>query len=195
MTSTRCPAPVVEQLRGAFDRPDRLRRSRLRERPDPTPRSQARRTVDFFFPDSQDQIDPSFDFGRESSSPDRVRQRDDRYAHEVISPAPYTGILLSKALVDGPGSKYTFAQRHSSCGRPARSARARTQARSRVAAEAATAPPPPQQSRAAGHEPRPPTPQLQPPSPSAPPRTMTADAETVRGETTGPSTELTKSYY
>jgi hypothetical protein len=68
--------------------------------------------VDFFFPDSQDQIDPSFDFECESSSPDRVRQRDDRYAHEVISPAPYTGILLSKALVDGPGSKYTFAQRH-----------------------------------------------------------------------------------
>ena len=68
--------------------------------------------MDFFFPDSQDQIDPSFDFERESSSLDRVRQRDDRYAHEVISPAPYTGILLSKALVDGPGSKYTFAQRH-----------------------------------------------------------------------------------
>lgn len=68
--------------------------------------------MDFFFPDSQDQIDPSYDFERELSSPDRVRQRDDRYAHEVISPAPYTGILLSKALVDGPGSKYTFAQRH-----------------------------------------------------------------------------------
>jgi hypothetical protein len=68
--------------------------------------------VDFFFPDSQDQIDPGFDFERESSSPDRVRQRDDRYAHEVIFPAPYSGVLLSKALVDGPGSKYTFAQRH-----------------------------------------------------------------------------------
>jgi hypothetical protein len=68
--------------------------------------------VDFFFPDSQDQIDPSFDFEREAGSPDRVRQRDDRYAHEVMSPAPYTGILLSKALVDGPRSKYTFAQRH-----------------------------------------------------------------------------------
>jgi hypothetical protein len=68
--------------------------------------------VDFFFPDSQDQVDPTYDFVRESSSPDRVRQRDDRYAHEVISPAPYTGILLSKALVDGRGSKYTFAQRH-----------------------------------------------------------------------------------
>src|SRR2546421_7155515 len=67
--------------------------------------------VDFFFPDSQDQIDPSFDFEREASSPDRVRQRDDRYAHEVITPAPYVGILLSKALVDGPGGKYTFPQR------------------------------------------------------------------------------------
>jgi hypothetical protein len=67
--------------------------------------------MDFFFPDSQDQIDPIFDFRREASSPDRVRQRDDHYAHEVIRPAPYTGILLSKALVDGPG-RYTFAQRH-----------------------------------------------------------------------------------
>jgi hypothetical protein len=69
-------------------------------------------SVDFFFPDSQDQIDPSFDFRSEASSPDRVRQRDDRYAHELIAPAQYTGILLSKAIVDGPGSKYTFAQRH-----------------------------------------------------------------------------------
>src|SRR4051812_28993967 len=73
---------------------------------------QRSKAVDFFFPDSQDQIDPSFDFEREVTSPDRVRQRDDRYAHEVITPAPYTGVLLSKALIDGPGSKYTFAQRH-----------------------------------------------------------------------------------
>lgn len=67
--------------------------------------------MDFFFPDSQDQIDPSFDFASEQSSPDRVRQRDDRYAHEVIQPAPYSGILLSKALIDGSG-RYSFAQRH-----------------------------------------------------------------------------------
>jgi hypothetical protein len=67
--------------------------------------------VQFFFPDSQDQIDPSFDFALERGSLDRVRQRDDRYAHEVIAPAPYSGMLLSKALVDGQGSKYTFAQR------------------------------------------------------------------------------------
>jgi hypothetical protein len=66
-----------------------------------------RRSVIFLFPDSQDQVDPSYDFSRESSSLDRVRQRDHRYAHEVISPAPYDGILLSKALIDGKGSKYT----------------------------------------------------------------------------------------
>lgn len=67
--------------------------------------------MQFFFPDSQDQIDPSFDLEAEASSPDRVRQRDDLYAHEVIRPAPYNGVLLSKALIDGPG-RYTFAQRH-----------------------------------------------------------------------------------
>jgi hypothetical protein len=67
--------------------------------------------MDYYFPDSQDQIDPSFDFSREASSPDRVRQRDDLYAHEVLRPAPYNGILLSKALIDGPG-RYSFAHRH-----------------------------------------------------------------------------------
>src|SRR5947209_527177 len=68
--------------------------------------------MEFFFPDSQDQVDPTYDFEREARSPDRVRQRDDRYAHEVIDPPPYNGILLSKSLIDGSGSKYTFAQRH-----------------------------------------------------------------------------------
>lgn len=92
-----------------IDRPSRLRRSSSNRQTTP---NQEPIQVDFFFPDSQDQIDPIFDFEAEGSSMDRVRQRDDRYAHEVIAPAPYTGILLSKALVDGPGSKYTFAQRH-----------------------------------------------------------------------------------
>lgn len=69
----------------------------------------------FFFPDSQDQIDPSFDFFTEQRSVHRVRQRDDRYAHEMITPMPYDGILVSKPIVDGlPGvsGKYTIAQRH-----------------------------------------------------------------------------------
>lgn len=69
----------------------------------------------FFFPDSQDQVDPSFDFVTEQRSVHRVRQRDDRYAHEMIEPAPYDGLLVSKPIVDGlPGAsgKYTAAQRN-----------------------------------------------------------------------------------
>jgi hypothetical protein len=70
----------------------------------------------FFFPDSQDFVDPGFDFGRETYSPGRVRQRDDQYAHEFFPEPPYDGMLVSKAIVDGKGGdqekKYTDAQRH-----------------------------------------------------------------------------------
>lgn len=69
----------------------------------------------FFFPDSQDFVDPTFDFHLESRSPTRVRQRDDLYPHEVLSAPPYDGMLVSKAVVDGHGGgagKYTSAQRH-----------------------------------------------------------------------------------
>jgi DGQHR domain-containing protein len=71
----------------------------------------------FFFPDSQDFIDPGFDFEREEYTPGRVRQRDDQYAHEFFPESPYDGLLLSRASVQGKGggdeeSKYTDAQRH-----------------------------------------------------------------------------------
>ena len=69
----------------------------------------------FFFPDSQDLVDPSFDFERETRSDERVRQRDDLYAHEVFDVPPYDGLLVSKAIVDGTAAnsgKYTLAQRH-----------------------------------------------------------------------------------
>jgi len=69
----------------------------------------------FFFPDSQDQIDPAFDFATEERSPLRVRQRDDLYLHEALSQRVIDGLLVSKAIVDGlPGAagKYTLAQRH-----------------------------------------------------------------------------------
>ena len=68
----------------------------------------------FYFPDSQDQIDPSFDFVTEERSIYRVRQRDDHYAHEALRIPPFDGLLVSKAIVDGlPGAtgKYTVAQR------------------------------------------------------------------------------------
>jgi hypothetical protein len=68
----------------------------------------------FFFPDSQDQIDPGFDFHTEERSALRIRQRDDLYAHEALGGRVLDGLLVSKAIVDGiPGAtgKYTLAQR------------------------------------------------------------------------------------
>lgn len=65
----------------------------------------------FFLPDAQDSVDPSFDFDRETRSPDRVRQRDDLYAHEVFSSRVLDGVLLSKGLVEPPeGSQAKFSQ-------------------------------------------------------------------------------------
>jgi hypothetical protein len=69
----------------------------------------------FFLPDSQDLVDPTFDFERERRSITRQRQRDDLYAHEVFSSPAFDGLLVSKGIVDGfgtTGSRYTLAQRH-----------------------------------------------------------------------------------
>lgn len=70
--------------------------------------------MQFFFPDSQDQVNPLFDFDTERHSLHRVRQRDDRYAHEVLTDRAFDGLLVSKAIIDGTGrgaGKYTMAQR------------------------------------------------------------------------------------
>lgn len=69
----------------------------------------------FFFPDSQDLVDPSFDFNTERRAIDRLRHRDDTYAHELFTTVAYDGILVSKGIVDGvggSGGRYTLAQRH-----------------------------------------------------------------------------------
>jgi hypothetical protein len=71
--------------------------------------------VKYFLPDSQDLVDPSFDFERERRSLTRLRQRDDLYAHEVFTEQVLDGILVSKGIVDGSessGGRYTLAQRH-----------------------------------------------------------------------------------
>jgi hypothetical protein len=73
------------------------------------------RMMKFFFPDSQDQVDPSFEFESETRDEFRIRQRDDRYAHEVFARPPFDGILVSKAIVMGSGqnsAKYSLPQRH-----------------------------------------------------------------------------------
>ena len=68
----------------------------------------------FYFPDSQDQVSPTYDFIHDEHSPLRVRQRDDRYAHEVLAVPAYDGLLVSKAIVDGSikgVGKYSMPQR------------------------------------------------------------------------------------
>ncbi len=69
----------------------------------------------FFFPDSHDHVDPSFDFVHETTNPHRIPQRDDLYAHEILDPIPYQGLLVSKGIVDGlrgaMSAKYTMGQR------------------------------------------------------------------------------------
>ena len=64
----------------------------------------------FFFPDSQDQVDPTFDFVTEQRSSVRMRHRDDEYAHEVFRSAPFDGVLVSKAVLDS--GRYSLPQKH-----------------------------------------------------------------------------------
>lgn len=67
----------------------------------------------FYFPDSQDQVSPTYDFIKDEYMEGRVRQRDDFYAHQAVTPPPYDGVLVSKAIVDGSvngAGKYTSPQ-------------------------------------------------------------------------------------
>src|SRR5215203_5627632 len=69
----------------------------------------------FFFPDSSDMVDPSFDFETEERAGPgwRSRQRDYNYAHELFTRPPYDGILVSRTAIDVKSnfsSRYTLAQ-------------------------------------------------------------------------------------
>lgn len=66
----------------------------------------------FYFPDSHDLVDPSFDFETERRTYNGSRQRSQQYAHEALEAAPYDGMLLSKAVVDGrnKNTRYNFGQ-------------------------------------------------------------------------------------
>ena len=71
--------------------------------------------IRYFLPDAQDFADPSFDFERENRSPDRVRQRDDLYVHEIYQgERVLDGFLLSKGIVEsvsGGAGHFSQAQR------------------------------------------------------------------------------------
>jgi hypothetical protein len=67
----------------------------------------------FFFPDSHDLVDPSFNFRTERRQYAGSRQQAQLYAHEVFSDPPYDGMLISKAIIDGrsKSARYSFSQR------------------------------------------------------------------------------------
>jgi len=66
----------------------------------------------FYFPDSHDLVDPSFDFDTERRSYNGSRHRSQLYAHEVFDSPPYDGMLLSLATVDqnSKAKRYNFGQ-------------------------------------------------------------------------------------
>ena len=66
----------------------------------------------FFFPDSHDLVDPTFNFETERRDQSRSRHMAQCYAHEILDPPPYDGMLISKAIVDGKNKsvRYTFGQ-------------------------------------------------------------------------------------
>ena len=66
----------------------------------------------FLFADSQDYIDPGFDFDKEEYTSDRMAHRDDVYPHEFFDRAPYDGMLVSRATVgdERRKGKYSTAQ-------------------------------------------------------------------------------------
>ncbi len=56
----------------------------------------------FIFADSQDFVDPGYDFEKDAYSKNRVLQRTDKYPHEMFEKKPYDGMLVSRAiLADG----------------------------------------------------------------------------------------------
>lgn len=58
----------------------------------------------FFFPDGHELVDPDYDFNRKHDLPRGIGQQNGLYAHELISPPPYDGILLSRGVIQGKGS-------------------------------------------------------------------------------------------
>lgn len=53
----------------------------------------------FLYSDTQDYVDPLYDFMADRNAPGRRRYWDDTYAHEMMKPAPYDGLLVSMSAV------------------------------------------------------------------------------------------------
>jgi hypothetical protein len=60
----------------------------------------------YYIPDWDDRVDPGYDFERDEHTPAYSPYRDERYAHEIYSPPPYDGVLVSRAVIDGNAKKH-----------------------------------------------------------------------------------------
>ncbi|MBW4504755.1 MAG: hypothetical protein KME57_35720 [Scytonema hyalinum WJT4-NPBG1] len=58
----------------------------------------------FLYSDTQDYVDPEYDFINDRNAPGRQRYWDDMYAHEMMTPTPYDGLLVAMSAVrQAPG--------------------------------------------------------------------------------------------
>jgi hypothetical protein len=58
----------------------------------------------FLYSDTQDYVDPKYDFSTDRNAPGRRRYWDDVYAHELMTPTPYDGLLVAMSAVrSAPG--------------------------------------------------------------------------------------------
>ena len=53
----------------------------------------------FLYSDTQDYVDPEYDFVNDRSAPTRERYWSDAYAHELMTPTPYDGLLVAMSAV------------------------------------------------------------------------------------------------
>lgn len=53
----------------------------------------------FLYSDTQDYVDPAYDFINDRTAPNRERYWTDAYAHELMSPIPYDGLLVSMSAI------------------------------------------------------------------------------------------------
>ena len=53
----------------------------------------------FLYSDTQDYVDPDYDFLNDRTAPGRERYWGDVYAHEILDTAPYDGLLIAMSAV------------------------------------------------------------------------------------------------
>lgn len=53
----------------------------------------------FLYSDTQDFVDPAYDFINDRTGPKRERYWTDAYAHEMMTPTPYDGLLVSMSAI------------------------------------------------------------------------------------------------